>query len=359
MADQKNQAEDFTQKVLKTVGIVTIVALIILLSLYAFRVLLLIMAGVLITAFFRGISGWLSARTPLKEPWSLIAAVLGVIAVVVLAGILIAPRVSEQANKLSEKLPQAVEYAKDRMNQSQLGRSVINQLPDNPKKFMAENSQWFKKTFGVLSSTFGIIADVYVIFFIGVFITAKPKPYIQGVVALVPINMRGKAREIMSRLGTTLQRWLIGKLLSMLIVAILTAIGLFAMGVPLALVLGIFAGLMAFIPNFGPIIGLLPAFLMALMQGTDIALYVILLFVAVQFVESNIITPLIQKEMVYLPPAMIIIAQVLLGILAGGLGLILATPIIAVVMVLIKTLYIKEVLGDESEGDKALQTQGG
>ncbi len=114
----------------------------------------------------------------------------------------------------------------------------------------------------------------------------------------------------------------------------------------MALALGIIAGLLSFIPNFGPIIALLPAVLIAFTQGPNTALYITLLYMGVQAVESNLITPLVQKKMVYLPPAMIIISQVLLGILVGGLGLILATPLIAILMVLIQMLYVEDVLGD-------------
>jgi predicted PurR-regulated permease PerM len=130
----------------------------------------------------------------------------------------------------------------------------------------------------------------------------------------------------------------------MLIVTILTAIGLYAMGMPLVLFLSVFAGVMAFIPNFGPIIALIPALLVAMTQSPTTALYVLILYMAVQVIESNLITPFIQREMVALPLAVIIVAQVVLGILVGGLGLILATPIVAIAMVLVRMLYIQDVL---------------
>ena len=143
----------------------------------------------------------------------------------------------------------------------------------------------------------------------------------------------------------TLERWLKGKLLSMLLVAILTALGLWALGIPMALTLSLIAGLLCFIPNFGPLLSMIPAVLIALVQGPQMALYVVLLYVGIQFVESNFITPQIQKKMVDLPLAMIMISQVTLGLLTGTLGLILATPIMLIIMQLVKMLYVQDVLG--------------
>jgi predicted PurR-regulated permease PerM len=132
----------------------------------------------------------------------------------------------------------------------------------------------------------------------------------------------------------------------------LELLGLWILGVPLALALGFIAGLLSFVPNFGPLIALIPAVLVGLMEGPSTALYVVILYIVIQAVESNLITPMIQKQMVYLPPAVILIGQVLLGILVGGLGLILATPIIAIAVVLVQLLYVEDVLGDKSSEEE-------
>ncbi len=202
---------------------------------------------------------------------------------------------------------------------------------------------------GVFSATFGVLADLYVIVFIGLFMMAQPEPYQKGIVKLAPLSKRARAQEVIDKLGTTLQRWIAGKLISMIVVAVLSSLGLWILGVPLPLALGCIAGLLSFIPNFGPLIALVPAVLLGFTQGPNTALYVALLYIGIQAVESNLITPLVQKQMVYLPPAIILGGQVLLGILVGGLGLILATPILAIVMVLINMLYVEDVLGDNSE----------
>ena len=152
----------------------------------------------------------------------------------------------------------------------------------------------------------------------------------------------------MDKLGETLINWLLGKLFSMTVVGVLTALGLWALGIPLIGVLSLLAGLLSFIPNFGPILALIPAVLVALLEGPDQALYVAGLYVLVQAVESNLITPLVQQRLIEMPPALILVAQVLMGTLVGGLGVMLATPVVAILMVLVKMLYIQDGLGDKS-----------
>ncbi len=353
MSEQQQEKESkptsFTGKVLITAGIVIPVILVLLLFGFAFKVLLLVMAAVLLSAFFRGIASWISRHTSIPMGWSLLIAVVGVLGIVVLTNLLIAPQIAEQASQLAEKLPQTLANAKQQLEKTQWGKQLINQIPEDPLKFLENRDGWFQKTFGVVSSTLGTLADLYIILLLGMFILADPQPYVKGIVSLVPPSRHKRAQEVLDQVYTTLQRWLAGKLLSMLVVAVLTVIGLWILGVPLALVLGLIAGLFSFIPNFGPILGLIPAVLVALLESPTTALYVVLLYVGIQAVESNLITPFIQREAVSLPLAMIIIAQILLGILVGGLGLILATPILAVVVVLIRMLYVEDVLGDKAE----------
>jgi predicted PurR-regulated permease PerM len=338
----------FTRKVLIAAGVFIPIILVLLLFGVAFKVLLLILAGVLFASFFRGIASFLHKHTHFPLGWSTLIAVLMVIGLIFLVSWLIAPQISEQVSQLSTELPHAIDNMKQKLESSSTGRKVLDQIPKDPAKWLQEKSGLLKKSFGVFASTFGVLADMYIILFIGLFMMAQPKPYKQGVINLVPISKRARAEEVMEELGTTLKKWIAGKLFSMLVVAVLTSVGLYVIGVPLALSLGIIAGVLSFIPNFGPIIALVPALLIGFTEGANTALYVALLYIGVQALESNIITPMVQKQMVYLPPAMILISQVLLGLLVGGLGLILATPIMAIAMVLIKMLYIEDTLGDKS-----------
>jgi predicted PurR-regulated permease PerM len=171
--------------------------------------------------------------------------------------------------------------------------------------------------------------------------------YVRGTIRLVPPDYRLRAGEILGALGYTLKWWLIGQGVTMLVVAVATWLGLWALGVPLAFVLGVIAGLFNFIPNFGPLFSAVPATLLALTVSPERAIAVIILFIVLQNLEGNVLTPLIQRKAVDLPPALGIIAQILLGILVGPVGLILAWPLCAAVVLAVKMLYVEDTLGDE------------
>jgi predicted PurR-regulated permease PerM len=141
--------------------------------------------------------------------------------------------------------------------------------------------------------------------------------------------------------------WMVGRFSSMAVVGIMTMIGLWILGIPLPFTLGVIAAVLSFIPNIGPIISVIPALLLALLDSPSKVLYVILLYIGIQTVESYIITPLIQKRAVSLPPALLISVQIMIGVLLGAFGLILATPLMVVIIVLVQTIYIQDIIGDK------------
>jgi predicted PurR-regulated permease PerM len=165
----------------------------------------------------------------------------------------------------------------------------------------------------------------------------------------VPIAKRTRTRAVLDAIGHALRWWLIGRVFSMAVVAAGTALGLYLLGVPLAITLGLIAGLLDFVPTIGPILATVPAALVALLQSPLQVLYVVLLYVAVQLVEGYLLTPLVQRYTIALPPVLTIVGVVLLGVLLGGLGLILAAPLTIVLFILVKMLYIEDVLGDVME----------
>jgi predicted PurR-regulated permease PerM len=132
----------------------------------------------------------------------------------------------------------------------------------------------------------------------------------------------------------------------MAVVGVLTAIGLWVAGVPLAFVLGLIAALLSFVPYIGPLAAVIPAALVALAEDPTKVIYVFALYGAVQLLESYLITPLIQERAVSIPPAVLIAAQVIMGVLAGAAGVLMATPLAVVLIVLVQMLYLEDVLGD-------------
>jgi predicted PurR-regulated permease PerM len=202
---------------------------------------------------------------------------------------------------------------------------------------------------GYFSTTVGALTNIALMILLAIYLASEPKTYIRGFAKLFPQDNRKRVREVLYQIGETLSWWLIGKGASMLFIGLLTWIGLYFIGVPLALTLGLIAGLLSFIPNFGPIFSAIPAILLAFINSPTSALYVLALFVGVQIIESNIVTPLIERRTVELPPVLTVVSQLALAVLFGAVGLILATPILAVVMVLVQTIYIQDILGEETE----------
>ena len=328
---------DFTRKVWIAGGIISFLIVLLLLLSATFNVLLLVLAGILIAVFFRGLSGRIQRMTHWKDGICLAISVTGTLILVILLFWLIGSKVASQATELADALPATVENAKNQLNQSSFGKKLVEKIssPGTQKQFQSVAQTFFK-------STFGILGDIYVILFIGIFFTVSPQLYQQGIIKLVPPGGREQSGEILKKIGTSLEKWLKGKLFSMLVVFILTSIGLLIIGMPMWLVLAIIAAILNFIPNFGPLIALIPAVLVAMMQSPATAMWVAGLYILVQVAESNFITPMVQQKLSSIPPALIIIAQLLIAPLTGGWGLVLATPLMVILFVLIKELYIKK-----------------
>lgn len=220
---------------------------------------------------------------------------------------------------------------------------------------MLTSEEFYRTGWGALSATAGLIGAGILVLAIALFLAMDPETYVKGFVTLFPVSRRARVGRILHAAGGALQWWFLGQLCSMTVVGLLTWIGLVILGVPNGLTLAILAGLMTFIPNFGPIIAAIPAVLIALAPhgtGTEInghlALYVVILYLLVQMADGWAITPFIQKRALHMPPAMIMIAQVTLLLLLGGMGLLLATPILAAITVMVRMLYVEDVLGDHS-----------
>jgi len=147
----------------------------------------------------------------------------------------------------------------------------------------------------------------------------------------------------MDRISLSLKGWLKGMMISMLLVTILITLGLTLMGIKAALVLGLITGILEVIPNLGPLIAMIPGVLLGFTVGVGTAAIVALIYIASQTIVANIVTPLIQKRMINLPPALTLISQLIMGTLSGALGIILAVPLLAILVILVDELYVKEI----------------
>lgn len=347
----------FVKKVLIVVGIVLLAVSTLSLLYYLVDILLLIFSAVLIAIFLRGLAVPLAERTGIGEGWSVLGVSTILILVLVASIALLTPSVAEQIQVLRVELPASARQAGDYISQFGWGQAIIRHLPDTAEIMnKIDTGQLISGVGGVFSSTVGALGNFFIVILLSIYIAAEPRLYSHGFLRLFPIGTRPRVREVLDTTGETLGWWLIGKIASMVFIGILTWIGLSIIGVPLALTLGLIAGVLSFIPNFGPILSAIPAILLAFIHSPITALYVLGLYVGVQIIESNLVTPFIERKTVELPPALTIIFQLIFGVTLGALGLILATPLLAVMMIVVQMVYVRDVLGDHGEGAVNLET---
>lgn len=309
------------------------------------EVLLLLFAGVLLALFLSRLTEAVERHTPLPRGGAYAAVLVFLAAGIAGAGWLAAPSVSQQVDELSERLPQALGRLAERVQEHRWASQLLERAPDE-ERLLDAGPQVLRSATSVLSSTAGMMAAAVVVLAVGLYLAAQLSLYRRGLLRLVPPDRRPRARQVLDEGAETLQRWLEAQLLSMAVVGVLTTLGLWWLGVPLALTLGILAALLEFIPNFGPILSAVPAILLALMESPRLALWVVLLYAGIQTAESYLITPLVQRQLASLPPVLVIVSQLLGGILFGFLGFALATPLLALILVLVKRLYVEGRLGD-------------
>jgi predicted PurR-regulated permease PerM len=200
--------------------------------------------------------------------------------------------------------------------------------------------------FGFISSTLTVFAGLVLVIFLAIYVAAEPDTYHDGLMHLFPHRSRKRAGEVLTAMAAALRKWLVTQLLAMIAIGVITTIVLLSLGVRAAFPLGVIAGLLEFIPTIGPILSALPAVAMGFVDSPEKALWVALAYIGIQFVENHLLVPLLMKGGVDLPPVLTILAQALMALGFGFLGLLVAVPMLAAVMVAVKMLYVEAVVGD-------------
>jgi predicted PurR-regulated permease PerM len=338
----------FVQRALVVLGLVALFIAGALLLWNAYEILLLAFVGMLIATFLNAPAGFLARHTKVPYGLALAITIVTLLAIGVAGAWRFGPPLAEQAMDLTEQLPNSVSRVLEAVQSAPGGAWLLERLEAN----VDLESDDIDLVGGVTSTASALAnagAKLVYALFIGVFLAIAPARYRDGVVRLLPPGKQDRGREVLNALGTTLRAWLLGQLVSMFLVGVVVTTGLWLIGIPLALLLGIIAGLSEFIPIVGPIVAFVPAALIALSQGTQALLWVVLLYVLLQQLEGNVIMPLVQRRAVHLPPALTITALFIGEATFGLLGMLVATPLLAVTLVLVKMLYLNEVLDQHVE----------
>jgi predicted PurR-regulated permease PerM len=199
----------------------------------------------------------------------------------------------------------------------------------------------------VLGGLADTVLSVLIVIFLSVYFLADPQMHQEGVIRLFPVGYRYRVREIFVRLDFALRGWLRATIISMAFVLVGTWLGMTLLGIRQAAALGVLSGLLSFIPNFGPILALIPSIAVGIVQTPDNLAWIIVIIYGVSFVQSQVVTPLLVQESIQLPPVLVLLGQIVAGAFLGFLGIMLAVPIMAIIMVLVQEIYIKDILGDK------------
>lgn len=312
------------------------------LVLLAFRLsdlLLMLFGAVIVAVALRALAQPLGHYLRLPPRLAVGVAVTLAVVGIVLGSWLVGDRLVEQFDDLARKLPAAIAKLVSWARERTIGEALWKVW----RGTNADDVPWASVAVAA-TQALSAVGGIGLVLVVGVYLASDPLMYREGVVRLVPPAYRGRVDDALLASGHALSRWLLGQGISMLFVGTSTAIGLALLGLPLALTLGLVAGALAFIPFFGPIASGVLAVLLAFMQGPELALYVAILCVVIQQIEGNLLMPLVQRWAVELPPVLGITAAVIFGLLFGLPGVILASPLMVVAMVLVRMLYVEGVL---------------
>ncbi len=274
-------------------------------------------------------------------------------------GMALAPVVANQATELAETFPTLLESAQQivvrvqnlfgletsfRLNPQRLGDTARNFLSGGALTTVAS----------VGASVANVLSFGVVILIATLYAVAQPAPLVNGFVALFPAGRRQRVREILVEMYGAVQRWFLGQLASMTIIGLLFTISMFVIGIPFALLLGIFAGLISFVPYLGPVISVIPPVLLALTGNPVDAVWVLLAYAVIQAIEGNLVQPIVMSRAISLHPAVLVFALLIMGTLFGFVGVFLAVPLVAVLHVLLRELWIERMdeLGTDPDPPK-------
>ncbi|KAA2244305.1 AI-2E family transporter [Salinarimonas soli] len=328
---------EFLRRVLMVLGVVALAYLVWSIT----YVLLLVFAAVLIAVALRAFAAFLAHRVHVPQRWSLLAAILAVLVIVVAIGTLFGAQMRGQLTVVTERLPLALttfgkEFGID---------DLAGQLPE---MVSGSGTTVVRQVAGLGYTLVGALADMLLVIVAAIYIASDPKLYRRGLVKLFPKSQHPRVEDSLEAVGNGLTLWFYAQLISMLLVGGLSILAYWFIGLPGALALGVIAGLTNFIPLLGPVIGAVPAVLISFTAGGNAVLWTLAAALVIQQIEGNVIMPIVEKKAVQLPPALALFAILAAGLVFGFIGVFLAVPITVMAFILVKKLYVRQTLGEST-----------
>jgi predicted PurR-regulated permease PerM len=327
---------EFVRRALILIGLGVLIVLAWKLS----DVLLLAFGAILVAVILHAFADVLVEYLYVPKRWGLTTATLIIFIGAAVLMVLFGAHIRAQLANVTERLPFAIDNFTKELG---LGE-VTSQLPQ--MLGMGPGGGFISRIAGIGGIILGGLADFLLVVIAGLYIAAAPNLYRSGLVKLFPASQRERVKESLDAVARALKLWLVSQLLSMTCVGVVTGLALWFIDLPSPFALGLIAGIVDFIPFVGPIIGALPAILIASTMSATTVLWTIIAFVVIQQIEGNLIFPMIERRVVAVPPALALFAIVAAGVLFGIPGVIFGFPLAVVAFVLVKKLYVRETLGE-------------
>ena len=350
--------------------VLTAVAVIILLvAAWIVRgILLLTLASVILVVLFTMPIRSLVKRGVRRGPATLLSLLFVVLMVIAIFALALPTLVQQFSVLATQIVPQGVEALVERWQSGEIlaqypflaflqDFDLAPILDQFTGQIAASLGQLGVSVLPVLGGVADTVLSILIVIFLSMYLLANPKMHQEGVIRLFPLWYRHRVREIFARLDLTLRGWLRATVISMAFVAVATGVGMALLGIQQAAALGVLAGILSFVPNFGPIVALIPSIAVAIVQAPENVGWVIVVIYGVSFIQSQLVTPILVAGSIRLPPVLVLLGQIVAGAFLGFLGLMLAVPIAAILMVLVQEVYIKDVLGDHSVDERIMMPE--
>jgi predicted PurR-regulated permease PerM len=306
-------------------------------------VLLLVFGAVVIAVLLKALADPVRRHTPLSQGLSLGLVVLTIIALMAGGGWMFGIQITTQVNGILERAPAAWNWLQAHLAANPAGRYILKNVEPST---LVSGAGVFSGVTKVATNTAGALTEILLVLVGAVYLAADPGLYFNGLLLLTPQRVRANIGRALGESGDALRSWLFGQVIAMVLIGTMTGVGMAAIHTPSALVLGLFAGFAEFIPLIGPLIGAAPALLTALSVSPQQVLWTALIFLVIQQLECNAIQPIIQRRMVAVAPVVSLFSLAALGVLFGPIGLVLSAPLTVIIVVWVKALYVRDVLGE-------------
>ena len=347
--------------------IVTTISIILFVAIWQIRnIVLLTFASVILVILFSMPIRFCTSRYHIPRGVAILGSIVGFFIVLIILSLLVFPTLFNQFGILAtDVIPRGFErlvdfvnsgaiqeqfpFLREPMENFTINDELINQIIAQVSNALGQLGGSVLPLVGGLANT---LLSGLIVFFLSMYLIAEPQRYIKGIITLTPKWYRGRMRHILFRIDDTLRAWLVVTGVSMLVVGLGTGLGLAAIGIREWVALGVLAGIMSFVPNFGPIIALVPSIAVGFVQAPENVIWIVVIIYGVSFIQSQLISPVLASERMNMPAILILLGQIVFGFFFGFLGIMLAVPITALGVILVDEIYVKDVLGDRNK-DKA------